>query len=136
MAADNIADDELPDDYLTVHPSEAGFASDDDCDTEGSDSVSSDGALPLIPRGRAIQQPSMARHATLTSEEDRDDLHVLSANAQYDNLVVPRASHHDLPPSVHNVCTARFHVCGPSTSEGCTSCGRGCHADNTDTRCM
>ena len=49
LAADNIADDDLPEDYLTVHPSEAGFSS-DDCDTEGSESVSSDGALPLIPR--------------------------------------------------------------------------------------
>ena len=69
MAADNIADDGVPEDYLTVHPSEAGFYN-DDCDTEGSESVSSDGALPLIPRGRAIQQSSMAHHESRTAAED------------------------------------------------------------------
>ena len=56
LASDNIADDNL-----TVNPSEAGLSSDED-DTEGSDSVTSDGALPLIPRGRNRVQPIVKRH--------------------------------------------------------------------------
>ena len=34
VAADNIADDDIADGSLTVHPSEAGFSI-DDCDTGG-----------------------------------------------------------------------------------------------------
>ena len=36
----------------------------------------------------------------------------------------------------HAKCTALNHVCGPSAPEGCDSCGRVCHRDNLDARCL
>ena len=36
----------------------------------------------------------------------------------------------------HAKCTALNHVCGPSAPDGCDSCGRVCHRDNLDARCL
>ena len=47
----DLANDSIADDNLTDNPSEAGLSSDGH-DTEGDDSVSTDEALPLIPRVR------------------------------------------------------------------------------------
>ena len=46
LASDNIAEDDL-----TINPSEAGSDT-EESDTYGSASMSTDGGLPLIPRGR------------------------------------------------------------------------------------
>ena len=46
LASDNIAEDDL-----TINPSEAGSDT-EESDTDGSASMSTDGGLPLIPRGR------------------------------------------------------------------------------------
>ena len=59
LASDNIADDDL-----TINPHEAGSAT-DESDGDGSDSVSTDGGLPLIPRGRTrISNPVAPMPAT------------------------------------------------------------------------
>ena len=40
-------------------------------------------------------------------------------------------------PTCHTLCTRDRHVCGRSVpGEGCSSCGRLCHENNSDVRCL
>ena len=42
---------------------------------------------------------------------------------------------HTKSPTCYANCTVLAHVCGDDHLQGCTSCGKRCHANNSDARC-